>query len=111
MRTHRNEARKSREELAQMGTEKLKEIIRLDSQGVEIYPTEDILYILELIVHREKTPEEIQAETAAAWSRFQRDYLDREEETQAPTPDKVRRGKRRPRGPGGTAAAPSLITI
>lgn len=111
MRTHWNEARKSREELAQMGTEKLKEIIRLDSQGVEIYPTEDIFYILELIVHREKTPEEIQAETAAAWSRFQRDYLDREEETQAPTPDKVRRWKRRPRGLGITAAALALVFV
>ena len=53
--------RKSREELARMGTEQLKEIIRLDSQGVEEYPVEDILYILDLIVHREKTPEEIQA--------------------------------------------------
>ena len=91
--------RKSRDELARMGSEELKEILRLDSQGVEEYPTEDILYMLELIVHREKTPEEIQAETAAAWSRFQRDYLHTEKETQAPghTP-KVRRWQRLPRG-------------
>lgn len=104
--------RKSRDELARMGSEELKEILRLDSQGVEEYPTEDILYMLELIVHREKTPEEIQAETAAAWSRFQRDYLHTEKETQAPghTP-KVRRWKRLPRGLGATAAALVLAFV
>ena len=104
--------RKSRDELARMGSEELKEILRLDSQGVEVYPTEDILYMLELIVHREKTPEEIQAETAAAWSRFQRDYLHTEKETQAPghTP-KVRRWQRLPRGLGATAAALVLAFV
>ena len=104
--------RKSRDELARMGSEELKEILRLDSQGVEEYPTEDIFYMLDLIVHREKTPEEIQAETAAAWSRFQRDYLHTEKETQAPghTP-KVRRWQRLPRGLGATAAALVLAFV
>lgn len=104
--------RKSRDELARMGSEELKEILRLDSQGVEVYPVEDILYILDLIVHREKTPEEIQAETAAAWRRFQRDYLHTEKETQAPghTP-KVRRWQRLPRGLGATAAALVLAFV
>lgn len=104
--------RKSRDELARMGSEELKEILRLDSQGVEEYPTEDILYMLDLIVHREKTPEEIQAETEAAWSRFQRDYLQREEEPQAPahTP-KVQWWKRLPRGLGATAAALVLAFV
>lgn len=104
--------RKSRDELARMGSEELKEILRLDSQGVEEYPTEDIFYMLDLIVHREKTPEEIQAETAAAWSRFQRDYLHLEEEPQAPghTP-KVRRWQRLPRGLGATAAALVLAFV
>ena len=103
--------RKSRDELARMGSEELKEILRLDSQGVEVYPVEDILYILDLIVHREKTPEEIQAETEAAWSSFQRDYLHTEKETQAPghTP-KVRRW-RLPRGLGATAAALVLAFV
>lgn len=103
--------RKSREELARMGTEQLKEIIRLDSQGVEVYPTEDILYILDLIVHREKTPEEIQAETDAAWIRFQRDYLHRGEEAPAPTQDKVRRWRKPPRVLGATAAALALVFV
>lgn len=104
--------RKSRDELARMGSEELKEILRLDSQGVEEYPTEDILYMLELIVHREKTPEEIQAETAAAWSRFQRDYLRPEEEAQVPVPiKKVRWWKRLPRGLGATAAALVLAFV
>ena len=104
--------RKSRDELARMGSEELKEILRLDSQGVEEYPTEDIFYMLELIVHREKTPEEIQAETEAAWRRFQRDYLHTEKETQAPghTP-KVRRWQRLPRGLGATAAALVLAFV
>lgn len=104
--------RKSRYELARMGSEELKEILRLDSQGVEEYSTEDILYMLELIVHREKTPEEIQAETEAAWRRFQRDYLHTEKETQAPghTP-KVRRWQRLPRGLGATAAALVLAFV
>ena len=104
--------RKSRDELARMGSEELKEILRLDSQGVEVYPVEDILYILDLIVHREKTPEEIQAETEAAWRRFQRDYLHTEKETQAPghTP-KVRRWQRLPRGLGATAAALVLAFV
>lgn len=104
--------RKSRDELARMGSEELKEILRLDSQGVEVYPVEDILYILDLIVHREKTPEEIQAETEAAWRRFQRDYLHTEKETQAPghTP-KVRRWQRLPRGLGATAAALALAFV
>ena len=104
--------RTSREELARMSTEQLKEIIRLDSQGVEEYPTEDILYILDLIVHREKTPEEIQAETEAAWRRFQRDYLRPEEEAQVPVPiKKVRWWKRLPRGLGATAAALALVVV
>lgn len=104
--------RKSRDELARMGSEELKEILRLDSQGVEEYPTEDILYMLELIVHREKTPEEIQAETAAAWSRFQRDYLHPEEEPQAPVhTEKVLWWKRLPRGLGATAAALVLAFV
>lgn len=104
--------RKSRDELARMGSEELKEILRLDSQGVEEYPTEDIFYMLDLIVHREKTPEEIQAETEAAWRRFQRDYLHTEKETQAPghTP-KVRRWQRLPRGLGATAAALVLAFV
>lgn len=100
--------RTSREELARMSTEQLKEIIRLDSQGVEEYPTEDILYILDLIVHREKTPEEIQAETEAAWRRFQRDYLG----TQAPVhTQKVPWWQRLPRGLGATAAALALVVV
>ena len=104
--------RKSRDELARMGSEELKEILRLDSQGVEVYPVEDILYILDLIVHREKTPEEIQAETEAAWSRFQRDYLRPEEEAQVPVPiKKVRWWKRLPRGLGATAAALALVVV
>ena len=104
--------RKSRDELARMGSEELKEILRLDSQGVEEYPTEDILYMLELIVHREKTPEEIQAETAAAWSRFQRDYLHPEEEPQAPVhTEKVLWWKRLPRGLGATAAALAFVGL
>ena len=104
--------RKSRDELARMGSEELKEILRLDSQGVEVYPTEDILYMLDLIVHREKTPEEIQAETAAAWSRFQRKYLHTEEETQAPVHTQtIRRWKRPPRGLGATAAALVLAFV
>ena len=104
--------RKSRDELARMGSEELKEILRLDSQGVEVYPVEDILYILDLIVHREKTPEEIQAETEAAWSRFQRDYLHREEEAQAPAhTEKVLWWKRLPRGLGATAAALVLAFV
>lgn len=104
--------RKSRDELARMGSEELKEILRLDSQGVEEYPTEDILYMLDLIVHREKTPEEIQAETEAAWSRFQRDYLHPEEETQAPAHTQtIRHWKRLPRGLGATAAALVLAFV
>ena len=104
--------RKSRDELARMGSEELKEILRLDSQGVEEYPTEDIFYMLDLIVHREKTPEEIQAETEAAWSRFQRDYLHPEEEAQVPVPiKKVRWWKRLPRGLGATAAALVLAFV
>ena len=104
--------RKSRDELARMGSEELKEILRLDSQGVEEYPTEDILYMLDLIVHREKTPEEIQAETAAAWRRFQRDYLHPEEEPQAPVhTEKILWWKRLPRGLGATAAALVLAFV
>lgn len=100
--------RKSRDELARMGSEELKEILRLDSQGVEVYPVEDILYILDLIVHREKTPEEIQAETEAAWRRFQRDYLG----TQAPVHiKKVPWWQRLPRGLGATAAALVLVVV
>ena len=103
--------RTSREELARMSTEQLKEIIRLDSQGVEVYPVEDILYILDLIVHREKTPEEIQAETEAAWRRFQRDYLRPEGEEQVPVPIKTVRRWRLPRGLGATAAALALVVV
>lgn len=103
--------RKSRDELARMGSEELKEILRLDSQGVEEYPTEDILYMLELIVHREKTPEEIQAETAAAWSRFQRDYLRPEGEAHITAQIKTVRRWRLPRGLGATAAALVLAFV
>lgn len=103
--------RKSRDELARMGSEELKEILRLDSQGVEEYPTEDILYMLELIVHREKTPEEIQAETAAAWSRFQRDYLRPEGEAHITAQIKTVRRWQLPRGLGATAAALVLAFV
>lgn len=104
--------RKPREELDRMDSEELKEILRLDSQGVGEYPTEDILYILDLIVRREKTPEELQAETAAAWSCFQRDYLHREEELQAPAyTKKVRRWKWLPRSLGATAAVLALVFV
>lgn len=103
--------RKSRDELARMGSEELKEILRLDSQGVEEYPTEDILYMLELIVHREKTPEEIQAETEAAWRRFQRDYLRPEGEAHITAQIKTVRRWRLPRGLGATAAALALAFV
>ena len=103
--------RKSRDELARMGSEELKEILRLDSQGVEEYPTEDILYMLELIVHREKTPEEIQAETAAAWSRFQRDYLRPEGEAHITAQINTVRRWQLPRGLGATAAALVLAFV
>ena len=51
--------RTSREELARMSTEQLKEIIRLDSQGVEEYPTEDMFYILDLLGQREEETGEV----------------------------------------------------
>lgn len=104
--------RKSRDELARMGSEELKEILRLDSQGVEEYPTEDIFYILDLLGQREEEKGEVHVDVDAAWSRFQRDYLHREEETQAPvhTP-KIRRWKQLPRGLGATAAALVLAFV
>lgn len=104
--------RKSREELAQMGSEELKEILRLDSQGVEEYPTEDILYMLDLLGQREEETGEVHVDVDAAWRRFQRDYLQREEEPQAPVyPPKVRRWQRLPRGLGATAAALALAFV
>ena len=104
--------RKSRDELARMGSEELKEILRLDSQGVEEYPTEDILYILDLLGQREEETGEVQVDVDAAWSRFQRDYLHPEEETQVPVhTEKVRHWKRLPRGLGATAAALVLAFV
>lgn len=104
--------RKSRDELARMGSEELKEILRLDSQGVEEYPTEDILYILDLLGQREEETGEVHVDVDAAWRRFQRDYLHREEETQAPVhTQKIRRWKRLPRGLGATAAALVLAFV
>ena len=103
--------RKSREELDRMDSQELKEILRLDSQGVGEYPTEDILYILELMVRREKTPEEIQAETAAAWSRFQRDHLHREEPQTSVHTQNVGRWKWLPPSLGATAAALVLVFV
>lgn len=100
--------RTSREELARMSTEQLKEIIRLDSQGVEEYPTEDILYILDLLGQREEETGEGHVDVDAAWSRFQRDYLG----TQAPVhTQKVPWWKRLPRGLGATAAALALVVV
>lgn len=104
--------RKSRDELARMGSEELKEILRLDSQGVEEYPTEDILYMLDLLGQREEEKGEVHVDVDAAWSRFQRDYLHREEETQVPVHiKKVRYWKRLPRGLGATAAALVLAFV
>ena len=104
--------RTSREELARMSTEQLKEIIRLDSQGVEEYPTEDILYILDLSGQREEETGEVHVDVDAAWRRFQRDYLRPEEEAQVPVPiKKVRWWKRLPRGLGATAAALVLVVV
>lgn len=100
--------RTSREELARMSTEQLKEIIRLDSQGVEEYPTEDILYILDLLGQREEETGEVHVDVDAAWRRFQRDYLG----TQAPVhTEKVLWWKRLPRGLGATAAALALAFV
>ena len=104
--------RTSREELARMSTEQLKEIIRLDSQGVEEYPTEDMFYILDLLGQREEETGEVHVDVDAAWSRFQRDYLRPEEEAQVPVPiKKVRWWKRLPRGLGATAAALVLVVV
>ena len=104
--------RTSREELARMSTEQLKENIRLDSQGVEEYPTEDILYILDLLGQREEETGEVHVDVDAAWRRFQRDYLRPEEEAQVPVPiKKVRWWKRLPRGLGATAAALALVVV
>lgn len=104
--------RKSRDELARMGSEELKEILRLDSQGVEEYPTEDIFYILDLLGQREEEKGEVHVDVDAAWSRFQRDYLHPEEETQAPVhTEKVLWWKRLPRGLGATAAALVLAFV
>ena len=100
--------RTSREELARMSTEQLKEIIRLDSQGVEEYPTEDILYILDLLGQREEETGEVHVDVDAAWRRFQRDYLG----TQAPVhTQKVPWWQRLPRGLGATAAALVLVVV
>lgn len=104
--------RTSREELARMSTEQLKEIIRLDSQGVEEYPTEDMFYILDLLGQREEETGEVHVDVDAAWRRFQRDYLRPEEEAQVPVPiKKVRWWKRLPRGLGATAAALALVVV
>lgn len=104
--------RKSRDELARMGSEELKEILRLDSQGVEEYPTEDILYMLDLLGQREEEKGEGHVDVDAAWGRFQRDYLHREEETQVPVHTKtIRHWKRLPRGLGATAAALVLAFV
>lgn len=103
--------RKSRDELARMGSEELKEILRLDSQGVEEYPTEDIFYILDLLGQREEEKGEVHVDVDAAWSRFQRDYLHREEETQAPVHTETVRRWRLPRGLGATAAALVLAFV
>lgn len=103
--------RKSREELARMGSEELKEILRLDSQGVEEYSTEDILYMLDLIVQREKEAGENHVDVEAAWNRFQRQYLHREEETQAPVHTPQVRRWRLPRSLGATAAALALVFV
>ena len=98
----------SREELARMSTEQLKEIIRLDSQGVEEYPTEDMFYILDLLGQREEETGEGHVDVDAAWSRFQRDYLG----TQAPVhTQKVPWWQRLPRGLGATAAALVLVVV
>ena len=100
--------RTSREELARMSTEQLKEIIRLDSQGVEEYPTEDMFYILDLLGQREEETGEGHVDVDAAWSRFQRDYLG----TQAPVhTQKVPWWQRLPRGLGATAAALVLVVV
>ena len=103
--------RKSREELARMGSEELKEILRLDSQGVEEYSTEDILYMLDLIVQREKEAGENHVDVEAAWCRFQREYLHREEKTQAPVHTPQVRRWRLPRSLGATAAALALVFV
>ena len=103
--------RTSREELARMSTEQLKEIIRLDSQGVEEYPTEDILYILDLLGQREEETGEVHVDVDAAWRRFQRDYLRPEGEEQVPVPIKTVRRWRLPRGLGATAAALALVNV
>ena len=104
--------RTSREELARMSTEQLNEIIRLDSQGVEEYPTEDMFYILDLLGQREEETGEVHVDVDAAWRRFQRDYLRPEEEAQVPVPiKKVRWWKRLPRGLGATAAALALVVV
>ena len=100
--------RTSREELARMSTEQLKEIIRLDSQGVEEYPTEDMFYILDLLGQREEETGEVHVDVDAAWRRFQRDYLG----TQAPVhTQKVPWWQRLPRGLGATAAALVLVVV
>lgn len=104
--------RKSRDELARMGSEELKEILRLDSQGVEEYPTEDILYMLDLLGQREEEKGEVHVDVDAAWNRFQRDYLHPEEEPQVPVhTEKVLWWKRLPRGLGATAAALVLAFV
>lgn len=102
---------KSREELARMGSEELKEILRLDSQGVEEYSTEDILYMLDLIVQREKEAGENHVDVEAAWNRFQRQYLHRGEKTQAPAHTPQVRRWRLPRSLGATAAALALVFV
>ena len=103
--------RKSRDELARMGSEELKEILRLDSQGVEEYPTEDILYMLDLLGQREEEKGEVHVDVDAAWSRFQRDYLHPKEEPQAPVHTETVRRWRLPRGLGATAAALVLAFV
>lgn len=110
--THRSQVRKSREELAQMSTEQLKEIIGLDSQGAGAYTTEDVFYILDLLGQREEKESETHVDVDAAWSRFQREYLHQGQGANAPvyTP-KVRRRRRPSHVLGASAAALALVVV
>lgn len=94
--------RKPREELDRMDREELEEILRLDSQGVEEYPTEDVFYILDLLDRREKEAGEYHVEVDRAWQRFQRDYLPQ---------NKAKKRQRLPRSLGATAAALVLVCV
>lgn len=94
--------RKSREELGRMGREELEEILRLDSQGVGEYSTEDVFYILDVLDRREKEAGEYHVEVDRAWQVFQQDHL-------LPRKDKKRWWL--PRGLGATAAALVLVFV